>query len=108
MKRTILALALVIAGASAANAYGTSTRAIDRTQENQEARIRAGIRDGSLTRSEAAGLQAEQRRIQQMESRAKADGHISRSEAAQIRRAQEAASRHINAERNDSERRGRR
>jgi uncharacterized protein HemX len=103
MKRTILAIALVVAGAGAANAYGTSTRDIDAAQANQAARIRDGIRDGSLTRSEAASLAAEQRRIQQLESRAKADGVMTRSEHDQIRRAQENASKHIYQERHDSE-----
>ena len=103
MKRTILALVLIAAGAGAANAYGTSTRDIDAAQASEAARIRAGVRDGSLTRREAAGLQNEQRRIEQMESRAKADGHISRAEHDQIRRAQESASRHIYQERHDAE-----
>jgi hypothetical protein len=106
MKRTILAIALVAAGASAANAYGTSTRDIDAAQANQERRIQQGLRDGSLTRREAAGLVEEQRRIQQLESRAKADGHVSRYEHDQIRRAQQNASHHIYQERHDSERRG--
>jgi len=106
MKRTILALVLIAAGAGTANAYGTSTRDIDAAQANEAARIRAGIRDGSLTRREAAGLEAEQRRIQQLESRAKADGHFSRAEHDQIRRAQQNASRHIYQERHDSEKRG--
>ena len=103
MKRLIATLALIAAGATAANAYGTSTRDIDRTQANEQARINAGVRDGSLTRGEAARLQAEQRRIEHMESRAKADGHISRAEHDRIRRAQEEASRHIYQERHDSQ-----
>jgi uncharacterized protein HemX len=105
MKRTALVLAMIVAGAGAANAYGTSTRDIDAAQAREAARIQQGVRDGSLTRREAAGLQSEQRRIQQMESRAKADGHISRAEHDQIRRAQESASRHIYQERHDSQRR---
>jgi uncharacterized membrane protein YebE (DUF533 family) len=107
MKRIILTIAMIAAGAGAANAYGSSTRDIDATQANQERRINQGLRDGSLTRREAAGLVQEQRNIQQLESRAKADGHISRSEHDQIRRAQDNASRHIYQERHDSETRGR-
>ena len=42
MKRTVLALVLIAAGAGAANAYGTSTRDIDAAQANQEARIQQG------------------------------------------------------------------
>ena len=106
MKRTILTIALIAAGAGAANAYGTSTRDIDAAQANQASRIQQGQRDGSLTRREAAQLQQEQRNIQLLESRAKADGHVSRAEHDQIRRAQDNASRHIYQERHDSERRG--
>ena len=106
MKRTIITIAMIAAGAGAANAYGTSTSDIDAAQANQTARIQQGIRDGSLTRSEAANLKAEQRRIEILESRAKADGHISRGEHDQIRAAQQNASKHIYQERHDSERRG--
>jgi hypothetical protein len=103
MKRTLLALTLIVASVGTANAYGTSTPGIDGRQANQENRIRDGIRDGSLTRSEAGGLIQEQRRIQQLESRAKSDGYISARERNEIRRAQENASRHIYQERHDSE-----
>ena len=103
MKRMILTAALIAAGATAASAWGTSNSSIDRTQANQEARIREGLRDGSLTRREAADLAAEQRRIQAMESAAKRDGAVTRSEQAAIQRAQEAAGRHIYQERHDNE-----
>lgn len=106
MKRTILTILIVAAGATAANAYGTSTRDIDGTQANQERRIERGLRDGSLTRREAAELVNEQRHIQHLESRARADGRVSRSEAEQIRRAQDNASRHIYQERHDGQTRG--
>lgn len=105
MKRSIVTIALLVAGASAANAYGTSTRDIDRAQRNEQARIQSGVRDGSLTRREAEGLRVEQRRIQIMESRAKADGVVTRAEHDRIRRAQEQASRHIWQQRHDGERR---
>lgn len=91
---------------TSAFAYGTSTREIDSRQAEQERRIRDGVRDGSLTRSETRGLVEEQRRIQTLENRAKADGRIDAREAAEIRRAQDAASKHIYQERHDSERRG--
>ena len=106
MKRTIITIAMIAAGAGAANAYGTSTRDIDGIQANQAARIQQGQRNGSLTRSEAADLKAEQRRIELLESRAKADGHVSRSEHDQIRAAQQRASQHITRESTDNERRG--
>lgn len=103
---TAAVLAISATATTSAFAYGTSTREIDRREARQEDRIRDGIRDGSITRSEARVLIEEQRRIQQLESRAKADGRIDPREREQIRRAQDEASRHIKQERSDSERRG--
>lgn len=114
MNRVIITTALVamtsIGAATSASAWGwgSSSNDIDRTQANQAARINQGLRDGSLTRREAAELAAEQRRIAAMESAAKRDGHLSRAERAEIERAQSSASRHIYQERHDSESRGRR
>jgi hypothetical protein len=112
MNRVIITTALVamtsVGAATSASAWGSSSNDIDRTQANQAARINQGLRDGSLTRREAADLIAEQRRIQALESAAKRDGHLSRSERAEIERAQNSASRHIYQERHDSESRNRR
>jgi uncharacterized membrane protein YebE (DUF533 family) len=107
MNRVIATAALVtlttLTATSSASAWGFSTPEIDSRQANQEQRIRQGLRDGSLTRYEAERLIAEQRRIQDMESAAKRDGYISRSERAAIDRAQDNASRHIYQERHDGE-----
>jgi uncharacterized membrane protein YebE (DUF533 family) len=109
MNRVIATAALVtittLTATSSAFAWGSSTREIDSRQANQEQRIRDGIRDGSLTRREAEALIVEQRRIQDLESAAKRDGYISRSERATIDRAQDNASRHIYQERHDSDNR---
>ena len=61
MKRTILALTLIAAGASGAHAYGSSTRDIDAEQAREAARIEQGIRNGSINRWEATRLKQEQR-----------------------------------------------
>ena len=106
MKRTIIALTLIAAGASGAHAYGSSTRDIDAEQAREAARIEQGIRNGSINRWEATRLKQEQRRIERLESRAMADGRISRSEHDQIRAAQARANQHITRESNDSNRRG--
>lgn len=107
MKKTVLATALaLVAMTSVASAYDRQQRQIDGVQANQESRIQQGIRQGDLTRREAAALEAEQARIRSMERAAQRDGNIDRREAAQIRRAQEEASRHIYQERHDGERRG--
>lgn len=98
-----LAALTTLAVTTGANAWGTSSSDIDRTQANQAARINQGLRDGSLTRREAEALAAEQRRIQALESAAKRDGVVTRGEQAAIKNAQENASRHIYQERHDSE-----
>lgn len=101
MKRLLITAALVAAVPGLAQAYGTSTREVDKRQLNQEIRIQQGLRDGSLTRSEAARLKAEQERIQRLENEAKRDGYISAAERERLRRAQNDASRHIYQERHD-------
>lgn len=99
---------LATAGSAFAGSSYDNKRIIDQREANQEQRIRSGIRDGSLTRREARALENEQRHIRELERRALADGRIDSREAAEIRRAQDNASRHIYNERHDSERRHRR
>ena len=103
-----LAAAGLVASTVAASAYdgryGGSS--IDKRQAFQAQRIEQGRRSGELTRGEYAKLKFEQSRIAAMERRAKADGHLSHSERARIRAAQNAASRHIAHETHDSQRRG--
>ncbi len=76
---------------------------IDSREAAQEARIQAARRSGELTVREKAGLEREQAQIRDMERRAKADGVVTRREAAAIERAQDAASRHIYQESHDRE-----
>ena len=62
MKKTLIAL-LTLAGASAfAQTPGTNTPRVDQREANQQQRIDAGRRDGSLTRSEAYRLQQGEQR----------------------------------------------
>ena len=124
MRRIVLALApvvAIVAGPSLATAQDWSRSSghggyqhrqadrqseIDRRQDRQQHRIERGVRSGEITPSEHHRLQAEQARIRQLEANAKRDGHISRHEAEQIRRAQNDASRHIRHEKHDGDRRG--
>ena len=107
INRSLIAAAVLglttVVTTTGAFAYGSSTPEIDRRQAQQEQRIRDGIRDGSLTRRETRELVQEQRRIQVLESRAKADGRINAREAAEIRRAQDAADKHIYQDRHNSQ-----
>lgn len=109
MNRTLLMIGtvgLLIAGASAANAQGyRHGDGVDARQARQAARISDGIRNGSLTRHEAASLTAEQRRIAAFERRARADGHLDRQERTRLSHMQNRANRHIIAEKHDSQRR---
>jgi uncharacterized membrane protein YebE (DUF533 family) len=106
MKVSTLIAAGALALTTTTFATAASADRIDQRQANQERRILEGLRDGSLTRREAAQLEAEQARIRAMERAAERDGRIDRAERARIEAAQDAASRHIYAERHDAETRG--
>lgn len=97
----IAATGLVALTSTAALAYDRSG---ERREAYQERQIEQARRSGQLTRSEYNALQAEQARIDRMQAAARRDGHIDRQEAAQIRRAQNEAARHIYQESHDNER----
>ena len=102
------AAALIIAAfpfaAFAQHSTADTAARLDQRDAVLQQRIDAGIRDGSLTRREAAGLQKNQARIDRMEARAAADGHISRAERARIVQMQNRQSAAIQRERNDNQR----
>ena len=105
VSKIVLAAALALtAFATTASAHDARQAEIDRREAIQERRIQAGRRSGELTGREYRQLEAEQARIRQMERNALRDGHIDRREAAQIRQAQNQASRHITQESTDAER----
>lgn len=106
MKVSTIIAAGLLAATTATMATGANADSIDRRQANQDRRIHDGLRDGSLTRREAAQLEAEQARIRAMERTAERDGRVDRNERARIEAAQNAASRHIYQERHDGESRG--
>jgi hypothetical protein len=99
-------LIVALAALTAVGATAASADEIDRRQYNQERRIYEGLRSGEINRRERAALEAEQARIRMMEGRARADGRVDPWEAAEIRRAQNEASRRIYHDKHDSERRG--
>ena len=101
MKRiTMMSLAaamlIVVAGSSlAATAASTSTPRVARRQVHQHARIQAGVKSGELTRPEARNLRHDQRHIQRVKQRARADGKVTPAERARITAAQNHESRKI-------------
>jgi hypothetical protein len=99
----LIAAAAVIATTSAASAYDWRGDRIDARESNQAYRIHRASRNGELTWSEKIRLWGEQARIHRMERRAYRDGYVSRHEAREIERAQDAASRHIRHESRDGQ-----
>ena len=94
----------LVALTTTANAYDYRQAEIDRRAAIQEQRIQSARRSGELTGREYRQLEIEQARIRQLERNALRDGRIDAREAAQIREAQNQASRHIYAESHDAER----
>jgi hypothetical protein len=98
MKRiipTIMAVALAV------SAFGQG--ALKQRQENQKDRIKAGVKDGSITKGEAVRLKQDQKEIAKDAKAARADGVVTGKEAAKITREQNKASRDIYKQKNDKQ-----
>jgi uncharacterized membrane protein YebE (DUF533 family) len=93
----------VIAVSSALGVPAFAASDIDTELRSQHQRIADGVRSGQLTRSEAIQLQAEQDRIAAQIRRARSDGRIDPYERREIEQAQAVASRHVYAQKHDSE-----
>jgi len=61
-----------------------STPGVDNRQHRQQKRIKQGVKNGSLTKREAAKLEAGQAKTRKMERKAKADGIVTASERAKL------------------------
>jgi uncharacterized membrane protein YebE (DUF533 family) len=101
--KTILGAGLIGLAVSATGALAYGDKKINDIQARESAAIEQGRYSGELTRREYRDLKAEQRAIQDMENRAKADGHISKREYRNIHEAQANAARHIAQETHDSQ-----
>ena len=98
MKRIIVT---IMATALAASVFGQGP--LKERQENQKDRIKAGVKDGSVTKSEAARLKQQQKEIKGDIKDARADGVVTGKEAAKITREQNKASRDIYKQKNDKQ-----
>ena len=78
-----------------------ATPGIDKRQEVQQKRIDKGVESGQLNRREARRLQHHQGHIQNLETRAKADGKVTKNERTRIHHAQNGESHHIRREKHD-------
>jgi outer membrane lipopolysaccharide assembly protein LptE/RlpB len=101
MRTLLITFAAIAMTTTGAFAFGQDT--IDANQAVQAQRIEQGRYSGELTRREYRALKAEQARIADMESRAKADGYVSRREYNKIHDTQIQAYRHIKSETHDEQ-----
>lgn len=92
--RPILVSALIVAASAAAMAQ-TATDATVQRDVNQQTRIENGLQNGSLNTREAGRLEKEESRIDRLQAKDLRDGKLSLRERAQLRRAQNQASRDI-------------
>jgi uncharacterized membrane protein YebE (DUF533 family) len=102
MKRMIAGI-LTTALLALAPVYGQGV--LKERENDQKARIKAGVKDGSITKPEAAKLKREQKEIRQDVRQAKSDGVVTGKEAAKITREQNKASRDIVKQKNDKQNR---
>jgi len=99
----VTALVLSLAASATVTAAGQSTPRVNRSERRQTARIRRGVRNGSLTRRETRRLATQQARIHRHEARIKADGTVTKRERASLTRQQNRASRNIYRQKHDSQ-----
>lgn len=77
---------------------------VNKRQENQGDRIKAGVNDGSLTEKEAKRLKAREGAVKAKEARDRADGKgFTNKEKAAIERQQDRISKDIYKQRNDKQ-----
>ena len=106
MKRAMgffLVTALVLGVTVIANA---NTPRINKREHYQQQRIRDGIQSGSLTRHEAARLEAEQAKVRVDEARAKSDGHVTDRERDRLNRELTRSGKDIYRQKHDHQHRG--
>ena len=97
--RTLIAAAGVAVAFSAS--AQTATPNIDQRQANQQARIEQGKATGTLSKREAARMEAGQAKVQGMKQAAAADGKVTRAERKAIQKEQNKQSRRIHSQKHD-------
>lgn len=103
LKPVLLAVlaALAVPAFAQTSPAPTPEQRIEKREANQQRRIEAGEKSGSLTPREAARLERGQARVEKMEKRAEADGKITGREARRIEHAQDVQSKKIHREKHD-------
>jgi hypothetical protein len=98
----MVASVLSVAGLSQAEA-GVRDPGVNNRQQNQQQRIKQGVRSGELTRRETGALAREQRDVRQLERAYKSDGDLTRAERVDLHQEQNQASRHIYNQKHDAQ-----
>jgi hypothetical protein len=100
---TVLIATLVSLSCGAA--YAQETRAQRDTQRdiNQQERIEQGLQSGQLTTHEAGKLEHDEANVSRLESRAEADGKITKAEQQHINAAENRTSRDIYSQKHDAQ-----
>jgi hypothetical protein len=102
MKRTLLALdALAAVAAAPLAAQAAPWQTINQRQANLEHRIDQGVRNGSLTRSEALRLRGEFRSLSRLEASYRRSNGLSMRERADLDARFDRLSRQVRIERHD-------
>src|SRR6267378_1089482 len=92
-----------LAMASATFGAGIRDRGVNARQHEQQSRIQQGVRSGELTKSEAKGLEKEERDIRVEERQFKADGKLTVEERQKLHSDLNKTSKDIYTEKHDAE-----
>ena len=76
---------------------------VNERKENEKDRIKAGVKDGSLTKAEAAKLKVEQAKVNKDIREARKDGDVTVKERAKINKEQNKLSKDIKQQRTDKQ-----
>lgn len=102
MNTTIRTLIASAVAAITVSAFAqTATPNIDQRQANQQSRINEGKATGTLSKREAARMEAGQAKVAGMKAGAAADGKVTRTERAAIKKEQNKQSRRIKTQKHD-------
>src|SRR4051812_36856681 len=102
---SILLTFVFVLGACITSMAQTATPSVDRREHRQQRRIHRGVRNGSLTRREAARLEHAEAKTEAQEAAAKADGKVTRRERAHLERRENRTSRRVYRQKHDAQRR---
>ena len=106
MKRIVsILLAVTFVVGLGLSAMAQKTPVVNNRQNRQQKRINRGVKTGTLTKKEAAKLEAGQARTEALEAKAKLDGKVTVKERARLQHRQNKTSRRIYRQKHDNQNR---